>query len=133
MIAGFRDFILRGNVVDLAVGVVIGGAFGTLVNSMVKDVLTPFIAAIAKQPDFSALTFTLNGSRFMYGQFLNAVIAFIIVAASIYFFVVLPMNKVLARVKKPEAAKTPSTKDCPECLSNIPAAAKRCAHCASQV
>lgn len=133
MIAGFRDFILRGNVVDLAVGVVIGGAFGTLVNSMVKDILTPLIAAIAKQPDFSALVFTINGSRFMYGQFLNAVIAFLIVAASIYFFVVLPMNKVLARIKKPASAATPSTKDCPECLSQVPLAAKRCAHCASQI
>ncbi len=133
MIAGFRDFILRGNVVDLAVGVVIGGAFGTLVSSMVKDILTPFIAAIAKQPDFSALTFTINGSRFMYGEFLNAVIAFLIVAAAIYFFVVLPMNKVLARIKKPEQSAAPTTKNCPECMSNIPLAAKRCAHCTSQV
>lgn len=133
MIAGFRDFILRGNVVDLAVGVVIGGAFGTLVSSMVRDILTPFIAAIAKQPDFSALTFTVNGSKFMYGEFLNAVISFLIVAAAIYFFVVLPMNKVLARIKKPEQSAAPTTKNCPECMSNIPLAAKRCAHCTSQI
>lgn len=93
---------MRGNVVDLAVGVVIGGAFGTVVSSLVKDILTPLIGAIAKVPDFSGLVFTLNGSRFMYGAFLNAVIAFLLVAAAIYFFVVVPMNKLLARVKKGE-------------------------------
>lgn len=93
---------MRGNVVDLAVGVVIGGAFGTVVSSLVKDILTPLIGAIAKVPDFSGLAFTLNGSRFMYGTFLNAVIAFLLVAGAIYFFVVVPMNKLLARVKKGE-------------------------------
>jgi len=106
MLKGFRDFILRGNVVDLAVGVVIGAAFGTVVNSLVKDLLTPFIAAIAAQPDFSRLSFTIHGSEFLYGDFLNALISFLIVAATIYFFVVLPTNRLLARFKgTPEAPK----------------------------
>ena len=108
MLNGFRDFVLRGNVVDLAVGVVIGASFGTVVNALVKDLLTPLIAAVVKQPDFSALVFTINGSQFMYGEFINALIAFIIAAASVYFFVVLPMTKFLARIKKDEAvAPTP--------------------------
>jgi len=103
---GFRDFILRGNVVDLAVGVVIGAAFGAVVTALVKDLLTPFIAAVAKQPDFSKLLFTINGSQFLYGDFLNALLSFLIVAAAIYFFVVLPVNKLLARFKgTPEAPK----------------------------
>ncbi len=105
---GFRDFILRGNVVDLAVGVMIGAAFGTVVNSLVKDLMTPLIAAIVHQPDFSALTFTINGSKFLYGDFLNALIAFIIVAATIYFFVVMPVNKLMARFKKPPVPGEPS-------------------------
>jgi len=98
---GFRDFILRGNVVDLAVGVVVGAAFGAVVSSLVKDILTPFIAAIVQQPDFSKLQFTLHGSVFMYGDFLNALLSFIIVSATIYFFVVLPINKTIKRFKKP--------------------------------
>lgn len=102
MLKGFRDFIMRGNVVDLAVGVVIGSAFGSVVTSLVKDVLTPLIGAIAKVPDFSGLAFTINGSHFMYGAFLNAVIAFVLIAASIYFFVIVPMNKIMAKVKKGE-------------------------------
>lgn len=103
---GFRDFILRGNVVDLAVGVMIGAAFGTVVSALVKDLMTPFIAAIVQQPDFSALTFTVNGSKFLYGDFLNALIAFLIVATTIYFFVVLPVNKLMHRFKgSPEAPK----------------------------
>jgi large conductance mechanosensitive channel len=101
---GFRDFILRGNVVDLAVGVVIGAAFGTVVTSLVKDILTPFIAAVVKQPNFSGLMFTLNGSQFLYGDFLNALISFLIVAATIYFFVVLPVNRLMARFKGPPEA-----------------------------
>jgi large conductance mechanosensitive channel len=105
---GFRDFILRGNVVDLAVGVVIGAAFGSVVTSLVKDILTPFIAAIVQQPDFSKLQFTIRGSVFLYGEFLNALISFLIVAATIYFFVVLPVNRLLARFKgTPEAPKKP--------------------------
>jgi large conductance mechanosensitive channel len=103
MLKGFKDFILRGNVVDLAVGVVIGSAFGAIVTSLVKDLLTPLIGAIAKVPDFSGLMFTLNGSQFMYGSFINAAIAFLLVAASIYFFVVMPMNKIMAKMKKDEA------------------------------
>ncbi|MBP9686533.1 MAG: large conductance mechanosensitive channel protein MscL [Candidatus Doudnabacteria bacterium] len=102
MLKGFRDFIMRGNVVDLAVGVVIGSAFGSVVTSLVKDVLTPLIGAIAKVPDFSGLAFTINGSHFMYGAFLNALIAFVLIAASIYFFVIVPMNKIMAKVKKGE-------------------------------
>ncbi len=103
---GFRDFILRGNVVDLAVGVVVGAAFGTVVQSLVKDLLTPFIAALVQQPDFSKLQFTLHGSVFLYGEFLNALISFLIVSATIYFFVVLPVNKMLSRFKgSPEAPK----------------------------
>lgn len=106
MMKGFRDFILRGNVVDLAVGVVVGAAFNSVVQSLVKDVLTPFIAAIVHQPDFSKLSFTLRGSMFLYGDFLNALISFIIVAATVYFFVVLPINKLLVRFKgTPEAPK----------------------------
>ena len=106
MLKGFRDFILRGNVVDLAVGVVIGAAFGSVVTSLVKDLLTPFIAAVVAQPDFSRLAFTIHGSQFLYGDFLNALISFLIVAATIYFFVVLPTNKLLARFKgTPEAPK----------------------------
>ncbi|MBM3261121.1 large conductance mechanosensitive channel protein MscL [Candidatus Kaiserbacteria bacterium] len=113
MLTGFRDFILRGNVVDLAVGVVIGAAFGTVVASLVKDLLTPLIAAIFAAPDFSGLMFTINGSKFMYGTFLNALIAFLIAAGSIYFFVVAPMNKLLAKFKKEQAAApaAPSSTD----------------------
>lgn len=103
---GFRDFILRGNVVDLAVGVVIGAAFGAVVASLVKDILTPFIAAVVHQPDFSRLMFTIRGSQFLYGDFLNALISFIIVSATIYFFVVLPVNRLMQRFKgAPEAPK----------------------------
>ena len=104
MLKGFRDFILRGNVVDLAVGVVIGASFGMVVTALVKDLMTPFIAAIVKQPDFSKMVFTINGSQFLYGDFLNALISFLIAAAAIYFFVVLPVNKLLARFKGPPPA-----------------------------
>jgi large conductance mechanosensitive channel len=103
---GFRDFILRGNVVDLAVGVMVGAAFGTVVTALVKDLMTPLIAALIKQPNFSALTFTINGSQFLYGDFINALIAFLIVATTIYFFVVMPVNKLMTRFKgSPEAPK----------------------------
>jgi len=125
---GFKNFILRGNAVDLAVGVVIGASFGTVVTTLVKGLLTPFIGAIAKVPDFSGLYFTLNGSKFLYGEFINALISFILVAAAIYFCVVLPINSLLVRIKRKEQA-TPTTKRCPECLSEIPLEAKRCAHC----
>jgi large conductance mechanosensitive channel len=126
--AGFKKFILRGNVVDLAVGVVIGAAFASLVNALVKDLLTPLIGAIAKVPDFSGLTFTLNGSRFMYGELINSVVSFLLVATAVYFFVIMPMDKLMTRIKKKEHS-SPTTKKCPECLSEIPLEAKRCAHC----
>ncbi len=125
---GFRAFVLRGNVVDLAVGVVIGAAFGTLVSALVKDLITPVIGAIGGTPDFSKLSFTLNGSRFNYGDFINAVIAFLLIAAAVYFFVVLPVNKLMARFK-PTAQEATPTKECPRCLSAIPQAADRCAFC----
>ncbi|HWR15061.1 MAG TPA: large conductance mechanosensitive channel protein MscL [Terriglobales bacterium] len=128
---GFKQFLLRGNVVDLAVGVVIGAAFGTVVASFVKDILTPFIAAIVKQPDFSALFVEINGSKLMYGSFLNALIAFLLVAAAVYYFVVLPVNALVARARKEPAPADPTTKKCPECLSEIPIDARRCAHCTS--
>lgn len=127
MFNGFKNFILRGNVVDLAVGVVIGAAFGKIVDSLVKDLLTPLIGAVAKVPDFSGFVFTLNGSRFMLGSFLNATIAFVLVAGAIYFFVVVPMNKLTASMKKPV---TEDSKTCGECLSKIPKEAKRCMFCA---
>lgn len=123
---GFKNFILRGNAVDLAVGVLIGASFGAVVNTLVKGILTPFIGAIAKVPDFSGLYFTLNGSKFLYGEFLNALITFILMATAIYFFVVLPMNAVMSKIKKP---KLSTTKICHECLSEIPKEAKRCSHC----
>lgn len=128
---GFKAFLLRGNVVDLAVGVVIGAAFGAVVTSFVKDVLTPLIAAIVKQPDFSAMAVTINGSKIMYGSFLNALIAFLLVAAAVYYFVVLPINALVARARKAPVPADPTTKKCSECLSEIPIDAKRCAHCTS--
>jgi large conductance mechanosensitive channel len=125
---GFRKFILRGNVVDLAVGVVIGAAFGTVVSSLVKDLITPIIGAIGGKPDFSRISLTVNKSEFLYGDFLNAVISFLIIAAAIYFLVVLPVNTLMARYKTEPDVEAP-TKECPECLSNIPASATRCAFC----
>jgi len=132
MLKGFRDFILRGNVVDLAVAVVIGGAFGAIVTALVTDIINPLIAAIVHKPDFSALVFNVNGGKIMYGLFLNAAISFILIAATVYFFVVIPVGKLLARFK-PVPPPPPPMKSCPECLSDIPAAAKRCSHCAQPV
>ncbi|MBV8729074.1 MAG: large conductance mechanosensitive channel protein MscL [Acidobacteriia bacterium] len=126
MLKGFREFMLRGNVVDLAVAVVIGAAFGAVVTALVKDLITPLIAAIVGKPDFSALTFTVNNSKFLYGDFLNAVVSFVLIGAAVYFLIVMPMQDINARFKKPAA---PTTKECPECLSTIPIAARRCAHC----
>jgi large conductance mechanosensitive channel len=132
MLKGFKDFLFRGNVVDLAVAVVIGAAFGAVVTALVKDLFTPFIAAIVGKPDFSGLTFTINNSRFLYGDFINAVVSFVLIGAAIYFFVVVPMNAIMGKVKKaPPAA--PTTRQCPECLSEIPIAARRCAHCTAVV
>lgn len=132
MLKGFRTFILRGNVVDLAIGIVIGAAFGALVTALVTDFITPLIAAIGGQPDFSALYFTVNGSKFSYGHFLNVLIAFVILAAAIYFLVVVPINKLMARYK-PSAEEPTPTKECPHCLSSIPAAATRCAFCTADL
>ena len=131
MLKGFRQFLLRGNVVDLAVAVVIGGAFGAVITALVKDLVTPVIAAIIGTPDFSALKFTVNGSEFLIGDFINAVVAFVMVAAAIYFFVVVPMNAVMARLHRGDAPADPTTKRCPECLSDVPIAARRCAFCTS--
>ena len=129
MLKGFREFLLRGNVVDLAVAVVIGGAFGAVVTALVKDLITPLIAAIAGKPDFSALTFTVNNSKFLYGEFFNAVVAFVLIAAAIYFLIVVPMGAIQRRTAKPAEPAAPTTKECPECLSTIPIGARRCAHC----
>jgi large conductance mechanosensitive channel len=133
MLKGFRDFVLRGNVVDLAVGVVIGASFGTVVSALVKDLITPFLAAIVEKPDFSFIGFTIGKTHFPVGDFLNAVVSFVIIAAAIYFFVVLPINTLIARAKRGEVAPEPSTKKCPECLSDIAIGARKCAFCTSVV
>ena len=129
MLDGFKKFILRGNVVDMAVGVVIGAAFGGVVGSLTKGLLTPFIGALVKLPDFSNLKYNVRGSEFLVGDFLNAVISFLLIAAAVYFFVVVPINWLVARMHKEQAPAAPSTKKCPECMSDIPIEAKRCAHC----
>ena len=133
MLSGFKQFILRGTVVDMAVGVVIGAAFATVVSALTKDLLTPLIAAIAGKPDFSAITFTVHNSKFMLGDFINAVIAFLLVAAAVYYFVVTPVNLLVARMHRSAAPADPTTKKCPECLSEIPIDARRCAHCTQQL
>ncbi len=130
---GFKQFLLRGNVVDLAVAVVVGAAFGTVVAAFVKDLLTPLIAALVGKPDFSAFYFDVNGSRFLYGDFINAAIAFLLVSAAVYFFVVLPINTLIQRYRKAPAPADPTTKKCPECLSEIPIAARRCAFCTTVI
>ncbi len=126
--SGFKVFLLRGNVVDLAVAVVIGAAFGTLVAALVKDLITPLIAAVVGKPDFSGLYFTIHNSRFLYGDFINALIAFVIIAAVVYYLVVLPYTKFRGVFVKPTSPE-PQTKECPECLSKVPAGARRCAYC----
>jgi len=133
MFKGFKTFLLRGNVVDLAVAVVIGGAFGGVVTAFVKDLLTPLIAAIVGKPDFSSLRFTLHRSEFLYGDFINAMVSFLLIAAAVYFFVVVPMNAIAARMHRDEAAAAPTTRKCPECLSEVPIAARRCLHCTSNI
>jgi large conductance mechanosensitive channel len=133
MLKGFRQFILRGNVVDMAVGVVIGAAFATVVTAFTKDLLTPLIAAIAGKPDFSAIKFTVNGSMFAVGDFINAAISFLLVAAAVYFFVVTPVNALVSRMRKAEVPADPTTRKCPECLSEIPINARRCAQCGQPV
>jgi len=129
MFKGFKEFLMRGNVVDLAVAVVMGGAFGAVVAALVKDLITPLIAAVFGKPDFSAIAFEINGSKFLVGDFLNAVVAFLLVATAVYFFVVTPVNALMARIRRGEAPPDPTTKKCPECLSEIPIGAKRCAFC----
>jgi large conductance mechanosensitive channel len=133
MLDGFKKFILRGNVVDMAVGVVIGAAFGGVVTALTKDLLTPLIAAVVGKPDFSAINFKIGETAFPVGDFINAIVSFLLIAAAIYFFVVVPVNTLLARMKKDEPAAAPTTKKCPECLSDIPIEARRCAHCAQPV
>ena len=129
---GFKQFLLRGNVVDMAVGIVVGAAFGTVVTSFVKDLLTPLIAAIVHAPDFSRIAFVLNGSKFLIGDFINAIVSFLIVATAVYFAVVLPINTLVTRMRRQPPAD-PTTKKCPECISEIPIQAKKCAFCASSL
>ena len=132
MFSGFKQFILRGNVIDLAVGVVIGAAFAAVVTAFTRDLLTPLIAALVGKPDFSAISFTVRGSLFAVGDFLNALVAFLLVAASVYFFVVKPINALIERSRR-EPPADPTTKKCPECRMEIPIDARRCAHCTSQL
>ena len=126
MLQGFKEFIMRGNVVDLAVGVVIGAAFGTVVTSLVENIITPLIAALAKLPDFSSWVITINGNPLGVGLFINALLSFLLIALAVYFFVVVPMNKLMKRFSRPAA---PTTKECEHCLSEIPLAAIRCKNC----
>ncbi len=133
MLSGFKQFILRGNVVDMAVGVVIGAAFGAVVTALTKDLLTPLIAAVVGKPDFSSVAFTINGTPFPVGDFINTVVSFVLVAAAIYFFVVVPVNALVSRMRTAPAPADPTTKKCPECLSEIPIEARRCSHCTQPV
>ncbi|MEX2013957.1 MAG: large conductance mechanosensitive channel protein MscL [Parcubacteria group bacterium] len=128
MLKEFKQFLLRGNVVDMAVGIVIGAAFGALVTALVTNLLTPFISMIVKIPDFGDMSVTVNGSEFMYGNFLNVLISFILLAAAIFFFIVKPVNKLVERARKGDT-EDPTTKRCPECQSEIPLTARRCMHC----
>ena len=128
---GFKQFILRGNVLDLAVAVVMGAAFGAVVTALVKDLVTPLIAAVVGSPDFSSIAVSVNGSKLLIGDFLNAVIAFLLMAAAVYFLIVLPLNRLTARLNRGEAPPDPTTRKCPECLSEVAIAARRCAFCTS--
>jgi large conductance mechanosensitive channel len=128
----FKEFLLRGSVVDLAVGIVIGAAFGAVVTALVADLITPLIAAISGSRDFSSLTFTIHGSRFLYGDFINKILAFVLIAAAVFFLVVRPVNALMAR-RKTEPPVDETVRACPECLSDIPVAARRCAFCTSEV
>ncbi len=130
MLKGFKQFLLRGNVVEMAVGIVIGAAFGAVVTGFVKDLLTPFIGALVKRPDFSALAFTINGSKFLYGEFINVAVSFVLIAGAVYFFVVVPMNALVAQARR-EPPADPTTRKCAECLSEIPIGARRCSFCTS--
>jgi large conductance mechanosensitive channel len=130
---GFKQFLLRGNVLDLAVAVVMGAAFTAVITALVKDLVTPLIGAIVGTPDFSALAVNVNGSKLLIGDFMNAVIAFVMVGAAVYFFIVLPVNTLVARMRRGEATPDPTTKKCPECLSEVAIAARRCAFCTSSL
>ncbi len=129
MFSGFAKFVMRGNVADLAVAVVMGAAFGAVITALVKDLLTPLIAALVGKPDFSSLAFTLNNSRLLYGDFINAVISFVLVAAAVYYFAIAPLNALTRRLSPQADAEPPKLKGCPECLSEIPEAARRCKFC----
>ena len=133
MLSGFKKFILRGNVVDMAVGVVIGAAFAGVVAGLTKAFITPLIALIVGKPDYSSLKFMVRGTEFPIGDFVNAAVSFVLIAAVVYFFVVLPVNALIARMNRGEKAPDPTTKKCPECLSEIPLDARRCAHCTQPV
>jgi large conductance mechanosensitive channel len=130
---GFKQFMLRGNVVELAVAVVMGAAFTAVVTAFVKNLLTPLIAAIAGSPDFSAIAVTVNSSKLMIGAFVNELIAFLMIAVAVYFFIVVPMNALTARMRRGEPAPDPTTKKCPECMSEVAIAARRCAFCTSSL
>jgi len=132
MLKEFRKFILRGNVVDLAVAVVIGAAFGAVVTSLVSSMVTPLIAAIGGQPDFSSLSFTINNSKFMYGNFINAIVSFLIIATVVFFFIVQPLNKLMSHMSPEDDVDAPAERECPECLSAIPAKATRCKFCTAK-
>jgi large conductance mechanosensitive channel len=132
MLREFKEFVLRGNVVDLAVAVVVGAAFGAVVTALVKDIITPLIAAIGGKPNFSNLKFTINHSQFLYGDLINAVVSFLIIAAVVFFLVVQPMNLLIQRARR-EPSPDPTTRKCPFCLSEIPIAASRCAYCTQEV
>ena len=132
MIKEFRDFLLRGNLVDTAVGIVIGLAFAAVITALVADLITPLIAAIGGQPDFAGLTFTINKSHFLYGAFINALVSFVVIALVIFFLVVKPVNALMAR-RRTELSVETLTRPCPECLSDIPEAARRCAFCTAEV
>jgi large conductance mechanosensitive channel len=134
VLSEFKKFVLRGNVVDLAVAIVVGVAFTAVITALVKDLLTPLIAAIIGKPDFSSLTFTINHSRFAYGSFLNALLSFLIIAAVVFFAVVMPLTRLMKRFNMlPDEEPKPATRTCPECLSDIPEVARRCAFCTSEV
>ena len=133
MLSGFKKFILRGNVVDMAVGVVIGAAFGGVVTEMTKAFLTPLIALIVGKQDYSKLKFVIRDTAFPVGDFINACISFFLIAAAVYFFVVVPVNLLVARMHRGDKPADPTTKKCPECLSEIPIDARRCAHCTQPV
>jgi large conductance mechanosensitive channel len=133
MLKDFKKFILRGNAVDLAIAVVVGAAFGAIVTALVKDMITPIIGAIGGKPDFSSLSFTINHSKFLYGDFINSIVSFLIIASAVFFFVIQPINKFQAAIARRKTPEDPVDRKCPECLSSIPKAANRCMYCTAKV